>query len=76
MDSTQLTTEQAERLNRQAAAMLRYLNRLCDRMHRLHFPLDDPLRREATRARDAMQGLFVMTHYASCEHGVGRPEKG
>jgi len=76
MDSTRLATEQADRLHARVGEMLRYLNRLCDRMQYLRFPVDDPLWREAISARDAVRGLSVMSHYATCEHGVGRPDKG
>jgi hypothetical protein len=35
----------------------------------------DPLYVAAKNARNAMQDLFVATHYASCPHGVGRAGK-
>lgn len=54
--------------------MLRYLNRLCERMIRLQFPVDDPLQVATVRARAAMQDLLTAAHYASCWHGVGRAE--
>jgi hypothetical protein len=51
--------------------MLRYLNRLCERMMRLGFPPDDPLQVAAVKARAAMQDLHTAAHYATCRHGVG-----
>ena len=76
MTSDQLTAAQAERLKRQVAARLRWLNKLCDRMHRLHFSTDDRLVLAARQARDRMKDLFMACHYATCERGVGRDEKG
>jgi hypothetical protein len=75
VDSTDLRPKQAERLGAQVRRHLRYLNRLCERMTRLGFPPHDPLYVGAVKARAAMQDLHMAAHYASCAHGVGRPEK-
>jgi hypothetical protein len=75
MDSTDLHPEQAERLGGQVRRHLRYLNRLCERMIRLGFPPHDPLYVAGNEARARMQDLLTAAHYASCAHGVGRPEK-
>lgn len=72
MRSTDLRPEQIEQLHAAIGRRLRYLNRLVDRMTRLGFATDDPLWLEGLRARDAMQGLYVATHYAGIPHGVGR----
>ena len=37
---------------------LRYLNKLCGRMQRMTFPVDDPLSQRATDARNAVQSLY------------------
>ena len=73
MDSADLTPEQAERLGADVRNMLRYLNRLCQRMTRLGFPVHDPLYVAVVKARAAIQDLHMAAHYASCKHGVGRP---
>lgn len=73
MDSSYLTSEQVERLRAIVGRDLRFLNRLCARMQRLAFPLDDPLCQAATRARDVMQDLYTSIHYCGCKSGVGRP---
>lgn len=75
MHSTHLTRQQADRLRLQVAARLPWLTRLIDRMQQRRFPPDDPVFIAALRAREAMQDLHVAAHYASCEHGIGRPEK-
>ena len=74
MDSTQLTTEQAETVHAYVGAMLCQLNAVTRDLRRL--PVNDPLKVAAERARNAMQDLYMACHYASCNHGVGRPEKG
>ena len=55
MDSKDLTTEQAHKLRESVARQLRYMNRLCARMQRLGFPVNDPLSAAALNARNAMQ---------------------
>jgi hypothetical protein len=66
MTSNDLNSEQAERLRQDVARMLRYLNRLVDRMSRLGFPIEDPVYVAATGARAAMQDLHTAAHYATC----------
>ena len=75
MTSADLSPQQALQLRAAIARQLRYLTRLCARMHRLQFPVEDPLCATATRARDCLQDLHTMAHYAGCESRVGRPEK-
>ena len=74
MTSADLKPEQIARRRREIGRQLRYHNRLCARMQRLGWPLDDTVAREAARARNALQDLFTATHYAACKSGVGRPE--
>jgi hypothetical protein len=64
--SNDLKSNQAERLRRDVARMLRYLNRLVHRMSRLGFPIQDPMYVAATTARAAMQDLHTAAHYATC----------
>jgi hypothetical protein len=59
VDSTHLTRQQAEKLAANLGRMLRYVNKLCGRMQQLRFPLEDPVCREALRARSAIQGLYT-----------------
>ena len=72
MDGQRITTAQTARLRQLVARNLRFLSRLCGRMARLGFPPADPLYRAALNARNAVQGLHVESHYASCKGGVGR----
>lgn len=51
---------------------LRYLNKLCARMQRLGWPVEDSVCKAASAARDATQDLFTATHYMGCRHGVGK----
>ena len=44
---------------------------MCERMSRLSFPPEDPLYAAATKARNAMQGVFMAAHYAGVKRGVG-----
>jgi hypothetical protein len=72
VDSSHLTPEQVARLKSTAGRSLRYLNRLCERMQRLAFPIDDLLCQAGHRARDAMQDLYTASHYCGCKSGVGK----
>jgi hypothetical protein len=76
VDSTYLNSEQVERLRAIVGRDLRFLNRLCARMQRLAFPLDDPLCQAGLRARDVVQDLYTAIHYCGCKSGVGRPPNG
>ncbi len=75
MDCTDLTREQGAKLMRLLGRQLRTLNRLCERMNRRGFPPDDPLNRAALAARNAVQDLHTVAHYASGVAGAGRPTK-
>ena len=44
-------------------------------MERLGFPHTDPLYMETCRAFNALQGLHMAAHYASCKSGVARSPK-
>jgi len=55
--------------------MLRYLNRLRDRMERRGFPSDDRLYAMVVEARDKVHRLCVELHYLSCAGGVGEPKR-
>ncbi|MDW8262847.1 MAG: hypothetical protein RMJ35_10010, partial [Phycisphaerales bacterium] len=72
MDSRQIRPNQAERLCQALRPPLAYLGRLRRRMELLGFPPDDPLYRTAARAFEAVQDLYVQSHYLTCPHGVGR----
>jgi hypothetical protein len=61
MDSRQLKAEQIQKLAAVLGRQLRYLNRLCVRMQRLSFPVDDPLSQRAIAARNALQSLYAET---------------
>lgn len=61
MDSRKLEAQQVERLAAVLGRQLRYLNRLCTRMQRLSFPVEDPLATRAIAARNAMQALYAET---------------
>jgi hypothetical protein len=75
VDSSGLTTEQAEALRERFGRMLNYAGRVKRRMERLGFPHNDPLYRETLRACDALQGLHMAAHYASCKSGVGKSQR-
>ena len=73
VDSSNLTSEQLERVKASVSRELRYLNRLIERMARLGFPPTDAVYAAALRAQAETQGLYVALHYASCPKGtVGR----
>ena len=73
MTSGDLKPHQSEKLRTDVAKMLRYLNRLVERMTRLGFPVNDPLNIAGASARNAMQDLHTAAHYATVPHGVGIP---
>lgn len=66
VDSSNLTRRQADRLRNDVARQLVYLNKLCARIQSLRWPADDFLGREAVRARNAVQALYIATQ------GVGQ----
>ena len=57
MDSRRLKLQQVAQLQAAIGKQLQYVNRLCERMEKLGFPSDDPLNREAMRARKALREL-------------------
>lgn len=73
MTSSDLTPAQASAIKTTVGRQLRYLTRLCDRINRLGWPIDDPLRLAAEEARKRTQDLLTASHYAGCKHGVGHP---
>jgi hypothetical protein len=75
VDSSDITAEQAAVLRERFGEMLNYAGRVRRRMERPGFPHNDRLYRETCRAADALQGLFMAAHYASCKTGVARPPK-
>jgi hypothetical protein len=75
MTSRDMTREQAERLKESAGRQLRYLTRLCQRIQKLAWPVDDPVRLAALKGRDAAQDLYMACHYAACDSGVGAEPK-
>jgi hypothetical protein len=70
VDSTDLKAEQVARLKASLLKQLNYLNKLCSRMQRLGWPLDDPLCRAAMRARIAAQDLYSACNVAGRKLGV------
>ena len=75
MTSDDLTKEQARCMGAVVGRHLNYLGRLRDRMQRVGFPHDDELVVAVTRAWEATHTLSVRLHYASCDHGVGKPPR-
>jgi hypothetical protein len=70
--SSDLKREQVEALARTLGRNLRYLNRLCARMQRLRFPMDDPVCQAAHQAREAMHKLYTEAYMAGERRAVGR----
>src|SRR5262245_54916059 len=60
-----LTPDQARKVRDQLQPMLRYLNRLLERMNRVGFLPDDPLMKLATEAWDKVHALWVDLRYQS-----------
>jgi hypothetical protein len=73
MDSSNLTTEQADQMHKSLFRLANYLSRVVRRMERTGFPPHDPLFKSASRAYDAVCSLCMDLHYMSCKSGVGRP---
>jgi hypothetical protein len=61
VDSSNLKPAQLERLQAALRRQLAYLNKLCGRIQKLPWPIDDPLGRAMMRARDAVQELYTAT---------------
>lgn len=47
--------------------MLAYLHKPINRIEQLHFPPDDPLRRDVQATYDRVHGLRVALHYMVCD---------
>jgi hypothetical protein len=75
VDSSQITTEQAEKIKDAIGPAHGYLTRLVRRMERRGFPPDDRLFQLAREAQDRMQHLWITLHYMSIKRGVGCPPK-
>jgi hypothetical protein len=75
VDSTDLKPEQVARLKASLLKHLNYLNKLCTRMQRLGWPLDDPVCRAAMRARIAAQDLYSACNLAGWKPGVKREDR-
>ena len=75
MDSSDLTTAQAEKMGDALGPYLRYLHRVKRRMEARGFPMTDELFQATNAAYDAAHGLAVSLHYLSCKSGVGRPAR-
>jgi ankyrin repeat protein len=75
MNGDDLDRGQCERLSKAVGRQLRYLRRLTDRMNQRGWDSQDPLYLAAFRAHDAVYGLYLQIHYASCKSGVGHPPR-
>lgn len=77
MDSSHLTTDQAEQVRNQIRPALYnlHLHRLRERIDQRGFPRDDELRQRVEQAHEAVHRLWVKLHYMSCKGSVGRPSK-
>jgi hypothetical protein len=72
MDSTTITPEQAEKVNRSLYRLANYLIRLRERMHRVGFPPNDRLYRLVFETQEKIQSLTTELHYLSLGPGGGR----
>jgi hypothetical protein len=75
MDSSQLTTAQAEKIKDAIGPTVGYPCRLVQRMERRGFSGDDRFFQRAKAAYDAMYSLSIDLHYRSIPCGVGEPPK-
>lgn len=75
MEGHSLDPEHARQVRETLGPMLRYLNRLKERLLAVGFPPADPLTQLATNAYNALHALNVELHYQSCRSGVGRPPR-
>lgn len=73
MNSRDLTKAQANAVHEQLRPMVGHLHKLQDRMDQRGFPIDDELYLLVKKAREAMDELFIATHYLGCDN-VGRPK--
>lgn len=63
--------EHAEKIRESLGPMVRYLNRLFDRMSKLGLSGDE-LYKDVNTALRAVCGLHMSMHYRSCREGCGR----
>ncbi|HEY8747116.1 MAG TPA: hypothetical protein VIM11_04025 [Tepidisphaeraceae bacterium] len=71
MDSRTIQAAQADKLRAEVKRQLDYLNKLCERMQKQHWPLEDPVFAKALDARGAIQDLYT----ASLGAGPHTPRK-
>ena len=65
-NSSDLTAAQCEAMLARVLPMLAYLHKLLNRIEQLHFPAQDPFRRDVQAAYDRVHGLRVALHYMTC----------
>jgi hypothetical protein len=69
-----LTTKEAAALHDYLGPVMRRLRRINDRLQARGYVPTDELWRAGQDAYNKVHALSVLTHYASCEGGVGRRE--
>ena len=72
MERDDIKRWQAKKIAASLQPSLNYLLRLRQRMEKKGFVPGDPYYQLVSRAYDAMQTLWIQTHYLSCE-GAGAP---
>jgi hypothetical protein len=75
MNSEDIKTWQAKKVNEKIGPTLGYLTRLKARLDKRGFKSSDPFYQIVAKAQDALQHLVTETHYLSCKSGVGRPAR-
>jgi hypothetical protein len=70
-----ITHAQAAKLHEQVGRELRYFRCVRQRLEKIGYTLNDPLCNAAYMAENAVLGLSVLAHYASCKSGVCRAEE-
>ncbi len=75
MNTNDLQPWQIEKMMQPVQRSLRYLSTLLDCMNHVGSTPKEELHQRAQGAQSDMQALFMMLHYLSCEHGVGKPPK-
>ena len=66
-----ISREEAKALWNAIGPHMRWLKRLCDRMDQLGINSADPIYLAAYAAYNAAHSLAILSHYRSCEGGVG-----
>ncbi len=74
MSSDDITREQGKQLAEAIGKSLNYLTRLRRRMEKLGFLPGDDYFKAVDKAQDAMQTLYLKTHFLKCE-GVMKPHQ-